>query len=173
MYRLRELEQKDIVRINKWRNDPKMIEWLGAPFRYINMDVDEKWYQGYLEHRSDTVRCAVTDETDEILGLVSLTSIDHMNQSAVFSIMVGCEAQNKRVGSFGIREMLKHAFLNLNLNRIELAVLETNHRAIYLYEKAGFMKEGTKRQVRFKNGHYCNMHIYSILREEYYQMEKN
>lgn len=173
MYRLREIERKDLERINEWRNEPELIAFLGAPYRYINIEVDEKWYQGYLESRNNTVRCAVIDETDEILGLVSLTSVDYLCQSAVFNIIIGSNAQNKGAGSFGVKEMLKHAFYNMNLNRVELAVLETNHRAIHLYEKNGFIKEGTKRQARYKNGQHCDIHIYSILREEYEQLEKD
>ena len=44
MYRLRELERKDIPTINRWRNNPELVALLGAPFRYINSEVDEKWF---------------------------------------------------------------------------------------------------------------------------------
>ena len=40
MYRLRELERKDISTINKWRNNEDIISNLGAPFRYINQDIE-------------------------------------------------------------------------------------------------------------------------------------
>ena len=48
MYRLRELEKKDIAIINQWRNKKELIDYLGAPFRYINLDVDEQWYLQYI-----------------------------------------------------------------------------------------------------------------------------
>lgn len=38
--------------------------------------------------------------------------------------------------------MLEHAFSNMNLHRVELAVLEDNRRARALYEKVGFVEEG-------------------------------
>ena len=41
MYKLRELERKDLIIINSWRNDYELIEQLGAPFRYINLEVDQ------------------------------------------------------------------------------------------------------------------------------------
>lgn len=49
MFHLRELERKDLPAINKWRNDPELIALLGAPFRYINLDVDIKWYECNIE----------------------------------------------------------------------------------------------------------------------------
>ena len=69
MFHLRELERKDLPAINKWRNDPELIALLGAPFRYINLDVDTRWYESYMGNRGSAVRCAITeDDKDEILG---------------------------------------------------------------------------------------------------------
>ena len=45
MYKLRELERKDLKKINSWRNDEEIIALLGAPYRFINQEVDEKWYE--------------------------------------------------------------------------------------------------------------------------------
>ena len=168
MYKLREIERKDLVEINRWRNDPKLIDCLGAPFRYINIDVDNKWFDGYMANRNQAIRCAVTDLEDHILGLVSLVSIDHLNQSAEFHIMVGDRAnQNKGIGSFALDQMLYHAFENMNLQRIELTVLEDNARAQHVYEKKGFIREGIKRKAKYKNGRFVDMYLYAILKEDY------
>lgn len=166
---LRELERKDLGVINKWRNKPELIALLGAPFRYINKMVDEKWFEGYMGNRGNTVRCAIVeDDVDEILGLVSLTDINYINQSAVFHIMIGDEEkQGKGIGSFAIKAMLEHAFLNMNLQRIELSVLESNIRAKLFYEKVGFVQEGRKRLAVFKKGEFKDMLMYSILKNEY------
>lgn len=168
MLKLRELNESDLKIINKWRNDPELISCLGAPFRYINYEVDRRWYESYMNNRNTNVRCSVVDESDIILGLVSLVSIDYMNQSAVFNIMIGDKNnQDKGIGSFAVREMLHHAFHNLNLQRVELLVLEDNQRAIHLYEKSGFKYEGRKRQARYKNGKFVDLRMYAILKEEY------
>ena len=169
MFKLRELEKGDLSTINKWRNDKALIDCLGAPYRYINLEVDENWYTSYRLNRSSVVRCAITeDKDDEILGLVSLTNINFQNQSAVFHIMIGeNENQNRGMGTFAVRTMLRHAFYNLNLHRVELSVLASNFRAIHLYEKCGFVREGIKRKCNYKNGEFVDMHIYSILKEEF------
>lgn len=169
MLKLRELDKRDLPTINRWRNDSDLIGFLGAPFRYINFDVDMKWFESYMNNRGNAVRCAVTDaEKDDILGLVSLVSIDFMNQSAEFHIMIGdISNQNKGVGTFALNAMLQHAFYNMNLQRIELSVLEDNNRARHLYEKFGFVYEGRKRNARYKNGHFVDLLLYSILKNEY------
>lgn len=169
MFHLRELERKDLSQINRWRNDPELIALLGAPFRYINLDVDVKWYESYMGNRGKTVRFAITeDDSDEILGLVSLVSVDYMNQSAEFHIMIGESGnQGRGIGTFAVKSMLRHAFLNMNLQRVELSVLDTNERAKHVYEKCGFVYEGRKRKARYKDGKFVDLLLYSILRTDF------
>ena len=170
MYKLRELRREDIPTINCWRNKPELIEYLGAPFRYINPDVDYKWFDNYMSSRSNSVRCAIVDHKfeDKILGLVSLVSINYVHGSAEFHIMIGNpENCGKGIGTFAAVEMLKHAFFNLNLRRVELGVLSTNIRAFNLYKKVGFKEEGIKRQAVYKNGKFIDICMMGILKEEF------
>ena len=76
------------------------------------------------------------------------------------------ENREKGIGTFAVNEMIKHAFYNLNLRRIELGVLENNLPAIRLSEKTGFVREGVKRESNYKNGQYVSMIIMAILRED-------
>lgn len=169
MPRLRELERKDISEINLWRNRHEVIDMLGAPFRYINEEIDLKWYEDYMCKRNNTVRCAIVgEEIDKILGLASLTDVDSINRSAQFHIMIGSkENWDRGIGTFAVSQMLRHAFFNLNLERVWLTVLKSNDRARHLYEKMGFVYEGELRRAVYKCGHYEDMLVYSILRNEY------
>ncbi|MBQ8311253.1 MAG: GNAT family N-acetyltransferase [Clostridia bacterium] len=170
MFKLRELQRSDLDKINKWRNDPHLIACLGAPYRYINGDVDEAWYEKYLNTRTQSVRCAIVDDEREenILGLISLMDINYVNRSAELHIMIGSsENRGRGIGTFAVHAMVTHAFDNMNLRRIELGVLETNHAAIHVYEKVGFVTEGVKRESNYKNGKYVSMIMMGLLKEEY------
>lgn len=79
------------------------------------------------------------------------------------------ENRGKGLGSFAVKEMLNHAFNNLNLQRVELSVLEYNKVAIHLYEKSGFKYEGRKRRARYKNGRFEDLLMYAILKDEFIQ----
>ena len=63
--------------------------------------------------------------------------------------------------------MMTHAFCNLNLQRVYLTALVNNHRAIHLYEKIGFQREGILRHAAFKEGQYQDLVLMSLLREEF------
>lgn len=169
MLKLRELEREDVKKINKWRNDSNLIACLGAPYRFINEDVDIDWYDKYLGSRNNSVRCVIydTDSSEEVLGLISLLNINYINRTAELHIMIGdSKNHGKGIGTFAVKLMISHAFNNLNLRRIELGVLENNVPAIKLYEKIGFVKEGVKRASNYKNGKYISMIFMGILKEE-------
>lgn len=63
--------------------------------------------------------------------------------------------------------VLKYAFEELNMNRIEANILEYNQASIALFEKCGFTMEGRRRKKVFKNNKYNDILEYSILKEEY------
>lgn len=170
MFKLRELKRSDIPEINLWRSDQELIGFLGAPFRYIDQEIDEKWFDSYLNNRSNTIRCAVVDdaEPNEILGMVALTNIDWVLRSGILHIMIGNSGnRNRGIGTFAVSEILKHAFNDMNLHRVELEVLVSNTRAIHLYEKIGFEREGIKKQAAFKNGNYVDVLCMAILKEKW------
>ena len=168
MYRLREIERRDIREINKWHNDKELSKNLGGTARYINSEVDDAWYERYLNARNNAVRCAIVDEDDAIVGCVNLLNIDYVNSCAELHIMIGdSENRGKGIGAFAVNTMVNHAFYNLNLRRIQLEVLEYNLAAQNLYKKIGFVVEGRKRQSVFKNGQYVDEIIMGLLRDEY------
>jgi RimJ/RimL family protein N-acetyltransferase len=169
MYVLREVLREDLTFINKWRNNKEMIDLLGGPFRYINIETEISWYENYLLSRDSTIRLSICNANTNIpIGLVSLTNIDRINQSAVFHIMIGeQENRGKGAGLFATKGILTHAFCDMNINRVELTVLETNISAINFYSKIGFKQEGIKREAVFKNNKFVNLLLMSILKNDY------
>lgn len=175
MYKLRELEEKDIVEINLWRRDDTLVAFFEAPFRFCNQEVEKQWYQNYMNNRTNTVKLAIVSVSeDDILGLVSLTNIDYISRKGEFNIMIGREDnKGKGIGTFATLGMLRHGFMNMNLHRIELSVLDMNSRAKHLYEKCGFKYEGKKREATYKSGEYLDVCQYSILKKEFLNMIEN
>jgi len=55
----------------------------------------------------------------------------------------------------------------MNLNRIDLVVFEDNQKAIQLYMKTGFQKEGTMKEARFVEGEFRNLILMRLLKREY------
>lgn len=166
---LRELCKADLELINSWRNDHEVIDLLGNNFLYIAREVDENWYENYLQTRTQNTRLAIIDSSkDLVIGTIQLTNIHPINRSAEYSIMVGNKNYwGKGVGLEATRQILSHGFNDLNLNRIYLTVLFENIRAIKLYIKAGFIEEGREREAIFKNGGFHDLKRMAVLREDF------
>ncbi len=166
---LREISKEDLPTINQWRGDRSLVDSLGSPYRYVNMETDEEWFRHYQNHRDREVRLAIcVGDARKVVGAVYLTSIDHVSRNAEFSILIGdTRHQGKGIGSEATRMMLDHAFRNLNLHRVYLTVLESNARAREMYTKHGFKVEGVLRDAVFKNGTYVNFVLMSLLRSEF------
>ncbi len=169
MFKLREISINDLAKINDWRNDHEIINLLGCNFLYISEKIDEEWYQNYLNNRDKNVRLSILEsDNNNLIGNVYLTNIQFINRSAEFSIVISNKNYWSRgIGEMVCREILKHAFIDLNLNRIYLYVLEQNTRAIKMYEKVGFLVEGKLEEVVYKNGSYHNTFVMAILRKNY------
>jgi RimJ/RimL family protein N-acetyltransferase len=166
---LRELSREDISVVNRWRQDRDLVDGLGAPARYITEEVDHAWFEDYLRRRGVDVRCAIlVDGETEPVGLVSLTGIDPVHRRGEFHLLIGRrDLHGRGLGSDATRQMLRHAFQDLNLHRVFLSVLSSNAAAIRVYEKAGFEREGLARQAAYKRGRYEDLVEMAILSSEF------
>jgi len=168
MIRLREIARDDIAVINGWRRDSVVADGIGAPRRFIGLDVDLKWYEDYLAHRGQEVRCAVClADTDQLVGMVSLTRIDYVHRHAEYNAVVGERTeQNRGIGTAATRAMVRHGFFDLNLHRIYVSILRHNVSSIRMCENAGFREEGTIREGAYKNGQYHDLVLMGVLKSE-------
>lgn len=166
---LREIERSDLIYINQWRHDKDTISNLGTPFRYINREVDDKWFDSYMSTRANNIRLAICDSSDnKIIGCVYLLSIDWVNRNAELAIWIGNTSNRGRgIGKKALDLTLNHAFFDLNLHRLYLTVLETNENAMKLYLKSGFKNEGILYDSIFKHGKFQNQIVMGIISTDY------
>jgi RimJ/RimL family protein N-acetyltransferase len=105
---------------------------------------------------------------DKLIGFVALFNIKWSNQAAEMAIGIGApEYRGKGYGSDALRLILNYAFNELNLHRVELTVIAYNAGAIRAYERAGFVREGVKRQAIQRDGQRFDLIGYGILRDEW------
>lgn len=117
-----------------------------------------------------SIHYAIADEYDEYLGTISLKDIDLTAKNAEYAISLRKKAQGKGLAERATKEILHVAFDDFGFERIYLNVLAENLRAIYLYEKCGFVFEGEFRKHLFLKGEYRTLKWYAMLREDYANM---
>jgi RimJ/RimL family protein N-acetyltransferase len=92
---------------------------------------------------------------DMVVGWCDVLPIDRptMAHGGVLGVGVLLEHRGKGIGTALVRAAIDMAKAT-GLTRIELTVREHNERAITLYERLGFVREGLKRKAVRIDGHY-------------------
>lgn len=170
MIKLREIERGDLPTITAWRNDRELVRLLGNHFFFIGPEVDQRWFDAYLAHRDASVRLAILldDGLDTLIGCGFLKDIHRVNRHAELAIFIGERScWSRGLGELAMRQLLDHAFLDLNLNRVHLTVLADNTRAIRLYRRLGFQEEGCLREAVYFDGAYRDLLAMALLRHAF------
>lgn len=124
---------------------------------------------GRLSGRPDF---AIVERSGRVIGCVRLWRISYRNRSAMLTIFIGDKSRwGKGYGTDALRVVLRHAFGPMELRRVELHVFDFNHRAIRSYEKAGFVREGVRRQALARDGRYHDILVMGVLRDEFMARE--
>lgn len=107
-------------------------------------------------------------ESNKAVGEVVINDIYRNSRSGSMRIFINRKEDfNKGYGSEAIILALNYVFGMLNLHRVELEAFSFNERAIHVYEKIGFKREGIKRDGWFYNHKYYDMVTMSILEDEF------
>lgn len=109
-----------------------------------------------------------TVQEDRLIGFVALHTIEWNNATAMLSAGIGePDYRGKGYGTEALCLLLNYAFSELNLFRVGLDVIATNDRAVHVYEKLGFQREGVMRSAVHRNGRRYDVLHMGLLREEW------
>ncbi|GAA0536991.1 GNAT family protein [Paractinoplanes ferrugineus] len=170
--RLRELREDDLTDLVAWWQDPAvMVTQTGGPIHpRPAAPIAEQFRAWSRNDGTDAGLVAVTHD-GTVLGQVSLFGAEAHNRTATFAIIIGPPHQGQGYGLEATRLMLRFAFAELNLHRVQLNVLGYNERAIHTYTRAGFVDEGRDRSAVFRGGAWHDNVRMGILAEEWWAAE--
>jgi [ribosomal protein S5]-alanine N-acetyltransferase len=150
-------------------NDPEISKFSTIPFplkitwvkNYIKksmekFDADEKYTWGIFSRFNN-----------QFLGVATLRNIDHENRTARIGYSIGQNYWNRGFTKMAVRLMLNYAFKDQNLNRLEIRIDCQDEKSITLLEDLNGVCEGTLRKAIYRNGIFHDLHLFSILREDY------
>jgi RimJ/RimL family protein N-acetyltransferase len=164
---LRKLEPDDAPALYRFRNDPHVTSGLGGFSSGYSMQGIKDWIERRGNAVADLIWAVADRNTNACLGHVGLYQIDHRVRTCEFGILLGDSSKwGKGLGAEITSVVINYGFDELNMNRIELSVLASNFRAINLYERLGFVREGRKRNAQYRAGEYLDVILMSILRME-------
>jgi len=159
----------DLPAISVWYEDTSFSRMFDAtPALPKSQAQLEKWLEG-VNKATDSYLFAIRPLEDEtLLGFLELDGILWPHQSGWLSIGLGNPKHwGQGLGREGMELALRFAFNELNLYRVQLTVFSYNDRAINLYEKLGFKREGVFREHIQRDGRRYDMILFGLLRPEW------
>ncbi len=106
---------------------------------------------------------AVVDESDRLLGSVSLFRIDWDRSLGVVAYWLAPESRRKGIATRAVNTLSEWAFGTLGLARLELRVDIRNVDSQRVAERAGFQREGTIRSSQEIHRERIDEYLYSRL----------
>ncbi len=167
--RLTAVVKDDLPTITRWYEDTVFARLFEATPAMPK--TEEQWSEWLQEQqkRKDNYLFAIRPEGNEsLIGYAQLDEILWNHRTAWLAIGLGDRMNwGQGYGQEALALLLKFAFHELNLYRVQLTVFGYNDRAIALYEKMGFAREGVFRQFLERDGQRHDMILYGLLRDEW------
>lgn len=171
---LRPTEPVDVVNSSVYSNDAEVGHFLGAKAPWSRASA-ERFSTEFMSRIGETTYpytiCLLGDERS--IGAVFLRDLDKVNGSGKVGIFIGDRRYlGKGYGTDALNTLCDFGFGELRLERIELEVFDYNQRAIRSYQKAGFQTDAVLRRARFHRGAHHDVHLMSILRDDWLAMPR-
>lgn len=173
--RLTALEKEDLETIALWYEDTAFGRHFDAAAAYPrSLDQWAKWLEEQQKDRDNYIFAIRHIGEKRLLGYAQLDGILWTHQNCWLGLGLGDRQDwGKGYGRQAMELILKFAFDELNLHRIQLTVFSYNKRAISLYEGLGFTREGTYREFLQRDGQRYDMILFGLLRDEWEKTRLN
>jgi RimJ/RimL family protein N-acetyltransferase len=173
--RLRAVEADDLPLLHRWANDEVLWMNLGGWRFPSNFESLRAWHAGL---KADSLNHRLVIETldgDRVIGTANLVDIDWKNRNAFHGMLLGPpELRGQGYGFDTVMAMMRYAFDELGLERLDTDIIEFNAASLALYiGKCGWKEEGRRRRWHFRQGRYWDKILMGVTREDYAQVVRS
>ncbi|EJY6074118.1 spermidine N1-acetyltransferase [Listeria monocytogenes] len=166
--KLRPLEREDLKFVHRLNNDAKIMSyWFEEPYEaFVEL---QELYDKHIHDQSE--RRFILELDGQMVGLVELMEIDYIHRRAEFQIIIDPKFQGYGYAVSATKLAMKYAFHVLNMHKLYLVVDKVNEKAIHVYEKVGFIREGELIDEFFVDGTYHDAIRMCIFQHQYREMD--
>lgn len=170
MVTLRAVDYKDMEFMREMLNDPELEKLVVGWSFPISATEQEKWFASAIQDKTN-LRFVIETKEEGPVGISILSGIDWKNRKALHGIKLSnTETRKKGLGTDTIMAIMRYAFDELNLNRLDANWLEDNMASQKLHIKCGWSVEGCRRNYIYKSGSYKKLILAGILKTDYYHL---
>ena len=170
---LRAMESEDMETLRNMANDPEIEKMVGGWSFPISRQEQLNWYEHAVGDKNNLRFIIEMINSGESVGMVNLVNIDWKNRSAFHGIKLKADApKGQGIGTDAVMALMRYAFEELQLVRLDGSWVEYNAPSIALYKKCGWSVEGKKERAKFTEGSYYSVLFGGILAEKYFKIKE-
>ena len=104
---------------------------------------------------------------DELIGSIGMVNFDWKAAKTEIGYWIDSGHEGKGIVSKACNALIDLAFIDLELNRIEIRCSSKNERSAAIPKRFGFTLEGCLRQSEFRDGELHDFLVFGLLRSEW------
>lgn len=155
-------------------NDPELEDLVVGWAFPLSIEQQQQWFEKNLSDNRN-FRFVIETPEDGAVGIATLIDIDWKNRRATHGIkLANVERRTKGIGTDAVMAIMRYAFDELGLHRLDGSWFDFNDASKRLYTKCGWKAEGVKREYVYKRGAWRDLTVVGILERDYrVLLEKN
>jgi ribosomal-protein-serine acetyltransferase len=101
---------------------------------------------------------------NRLVGVIGHNQIDWANRITHIGYWLAADAQGHGIVTRSCRAVIQHAFVVLELNRIEICTAVGNHRSEAIPSRLGFSREGIRREGEWLHNRFIDLTVHAMLK---------
>lgn len=164
-------------------NDIDFFSKISSPsiWKYMSYDLEnisdwEKFISQSIDNRKNQIKQEFTiilKATNQIIGATSICNISEIDKKVEIGLTwIAEKSQGQGLNQKVKLILLSFLFDKLKINKVEFRTRGGNLKSQRALDKIGAVKEGTLRELIFRNGEFIDVIYYGILSTEWNNVKK-
>lgn len=167
--RLRAIEPADLDFMYTIENDPAIWRVGNTLVPYSRHQIEQYILSSQHDLYSEKqlrlmIDLPLAENKKKTIGVIDLYDFDPQHQRAGVGIFVLPEEQEKGYATEALRLLIRYSFEILKLHMLHCNITADNTASIRLFEKAGFIKCGEKKEWRFLDNCWMDELMFQLIR---------
>ena len=162
---LKELALENITNLYlSWMNDPEVTNFLESRFQKHTIETLGDYVDQFLNDKNNILLGIFLFQDNQHIGNIKLGPINPFHYSSEVGILIGNkECWGKGYASEAIEMLVNHAFSKLGLHKLTAGCYSNNPGSEKAFLKAGFTREGTRKQQYCSDGTFVDHIMMGII----------
>lgn len=151
----------------RWMNDLEVTRYLESRFYPASQAALEEYIATIRNNRDNFFFAMVVNRTERHIGNIKVGPVNWIHRVGDIGLLIGeKDCWGKGFATEAIGLVVQFAFDSLNLHKLTASCYSSNVGSIRAFERAGFAREGIRKQQFHSNGRYVDQVMLGMVRQE-------